>query len=42
MSGKMFQLTVTQLDWLSTHYPTVAHYTEGGGGVSGFLCARPS
>ena len=31
MSGKMFQLTVTQLDWLSTHYPTVAHYTEGGG-----------
>ncbi len=31
MSGNTFQLTTTQLNWLSTNYPTVAHYTEGGG-----------
>lgn len=31
MSGNTFQLTTTQLNWLSANYPTVAHYTEGGG-----------
>ena len=31
MSGNTLQLTTAQLNWLSTNYPTVAHYTEGGG-----------
>ena len=31
MSGSTFTLSNTQLNWLSSSYPTVAHYTEGGG-----------
>jgi hypothetical protein len=31
MSSNAFTLSNTQINWLSANYPTVAHYTEGGG-----------